>query len=729
MQPTILTYILQCNSCGVHGEIEEYTEKYICPNCQGEMTLFEVRLTGDDFSIDTLLERMIESAENGDVISKRTLAFLADNPDEHTRTAVENAWYRKKYPGNKTQYRQNNDGKESVSPRNTVSGSSLQRGNPIDTHNILNKQNISSTTTSVESQKNGNKTFSNQTNSQSVFFPSGVTEIKDRAFFGRTDLTSVVIPNGVTRIGEKAFYNCTKLSYIIIPDSVTEIGHSAFEDCINLVSVTIPKNLTEICDRTFWGCRKLTSLIIPDGMTKLTRIGEKAFYLCDKLSSSIIIPDSVTEIGDSAFEDCKKIPCIVVPKNTEIGNRAFYGCTNVKYLPGKRKDSKSMEHTEAPKRQEQVKNEVNSLVESVATVVPVGTKTIGNSAFAYRTDLITAFIPEGVTRIGNGAFAGCEKLTSVIIPKSVTAIGENAFCGCNRLSSIIISDESELKKIGRCAFYYCKGLESTIAIPDGVTKIEDSTFAGCEKLPSVVIPKSVTAIGENAFCGCYRLSSVIISDESKMTKIGRCAFYYCTKLSSITIPKNVAIDNSAFGGCTCKIKETDISSKNKTVSDANRKTSDSVQTKKSISSLQNSLTSDRKKHPSAIASSYEHADLSIKTHNNCQEEKMKNSIPSELVSDYEISGTITAFPRERSNGRCIAILADIHCKEWKLYRPYTDYFLKTKISVYDEDGDICASEAIFLRDFWKDGAEVSIPDGITPSKVVVVIGKGYIDLD
>ena len=102
MQPATLSYILRCESCGVHGDIDEFTDTFICPNCRGEMKLFEARLSGDDSSIDTLLEQIIDSAENGDVISKRTLAFLADSPNEHTRTAVGNVLYMKQHPQEST---------------------------------------------------------------------------------------------------------------------------------------------------------------------------------------------------------------------------------------------------------------------------------------------------------------------------------------------------------------------------------------------------------------------------------------------------------------------------------------------------------------------------------------------------------------------------------------------------------------------------------------------------
>ena len=102
MQPATLSYILQCKSCGGLGETDQFTDTLICPECHGVMKLSEIRLSGDDSSIDTLLKQLVDSAKRGDAVSKRTLAFLADSPNEHTRTAVGNALYRKKHSGVKS---------------------------------------------------------------------------------------------------------------------------------------------------------------------------------------------------------------------------------------------------------------------------------------------------------------------------------------------------------------------------------------------------------------------------------------------------------------------------------------------------------------------------------------------------------------------------------------------------------------------------------------------------
>lgn len=63
MQPATMTYILQCSSCGIRGEIGEYTETCVCPKCQAEMKLSEVRISGDDSLADALLDQMINNAD------------------------------------------------------------------------------------------------------------------------------------------------------------------------------------------------------------------------------------------------------------------------------------------------------------------------------------------------------------------------------------------------------------------------------------------------------------------------------------------------------------------------------------------------------------------------------------------------------------------------------------------------------------------------------------------
>ena len=71
--------------------------------------------------------------------------------------------------------------------------------------------------------------------------------------------------------------------------------------------------------------------------------------------------------------------------------------------------------------------------------------------YPLRVDLPETFIiPDGTTSIADSAYADYKNLTSVTIPDSVTSIGDNAFSGCSRLTSITIPDS--VTSIGNSAF-------------------------------------------------------------------------------------------------------------------------------------------------------------------------------------------------------------------------------------------------------------------------------------
>ena len=156
----------------------------------------------------------------------------------------------------------------------------------------------------------------------------------------------------------------------------------------------------------------------------VTRIGEKAFFSCDSLTS-VTIGNGVTSIGEKAFSFCGSLTSVT------IGN-------------------------------------------SVTS--------IGSSAFIYCTRLTSITIPDSVTSIGDEAFSCCSGLTSIIIPDSVTSIGDEAFSFCGSLTSVTIGNS--VTSIGNSAFRECSGLRS-VTIGNGVTSIGDFAFYYCYNLASI----------------------------------------------------------------------------------------------------------------------------------------------------------------------------------------------------------------------------------------------------
>jgi hypothetical protein len=146
-----------------------------------------------------------------------------------------------------------------------------------------------------------------------VVIPSGVTEIRERAFSNSRVVKTVSIPETVRTIGEEAFYNST-IESIVIPDGVTSIGARAFSKSA-ISSIILPNKLTTITEGVFAGCRQLTSIIIPVGVKT---IGEEAFSYCDLIT--VIIPEGAVSIGKRAFEMNTGLKSIIIPDSvTYIG--------------------------------------------------------------------------------------------------------------------------------------------------------------------------------------------------------------------------------------------------------------------------------------------------------------------------------------------------------------------------------------------------------------------------
>ncbi len=165
----------------------------------------------------------------------------------------------------------------------------------------------------------------------------------------------------------------------------------------------------EITGLTDYG-KQQTELIIDETIdgTKITSVGEYAFYNCSGLTS-IEIPDSVTSIGGNAFYECSGLTGVYITDlaawcridfGSFFANPLYYA--HHLFLDG---------------------NEVKDLT------IPSEITEIKAYAFSGCSGLTgTLIIPENVTSIGSDAFYECSGLTgTLIIPDSVTSIGGGVF--------------------------------------------------------------------------------------------------------------------------------------------------------------------------------------------------------------------------------------------------------------------------------------------------------------
>ena len=188
-------------------------------------------------------------------------------------------------------------------------------------------------------------------------------EIAAKAFYDCRRLTSISLPESLVTIGDRAFFNCAELKEIYIPASVTSIGSAVFscctildkievasdnnyydshENCNAIIETStgkliagcnntiIPEGVTAIETEAFRGMFDLEGITLPE---TLTRIGNRAFYYCQKLTGHLSIPEGVTAVETYAFYKCTGLTSFELPSTlNSISHRAFYRCDGMTVL-------------------------------------------------------------------------------------------------------------------------------------------------------------------------------------------------------------------------------------------------------------------------------------------------------------------------------------------------------------------------------------------------------------
>jgi len=128
--------------------------------------------------------------------------------------------------------------------------------------------------------------------------------LEDEMFAGCKKLTSVTYPDTVTSIGDGAFEGCKALKVVTIPDQIESLGEGVFKDCTKLESVDLGAGISSVPKRTFEGCTSLESI----DLSEVTEIGDYAFYNCSNMAgaspSNTFFGDELTRIGSYAFANC-----------------------------------------------------------------------------------------------------------------------------------------------------------------------------------------------------------------------------------------------------------------------------------------------------------------------------------------------------------------------------------------------------------------------------------------
>lgn len=173
--------------------------------------------------------------------------------------------------------------------------------------------------------------------------------------------------------------------------------------------------------------------------------------------------------------------------------------------------------------------------------LPLSLIEIGEGALSS-TPITQITIPESVTVIGLGAFSNCDGLTAVTIPTGVKTLSSYAFSNCDNLNTANVSN---ISTINQYTFAHCTKLQN-ITVSENLSEIKESAFNGCLALQSFTFGNKLTSIEENAF-RCSGLTSIDMANCSNLKKIGAWAFAECTALTSATLNDNTAeIGEGAF---------------------------------------------------------------------------------------------------------------------------------------------------------------------------------------
>ena len=172
---------------------------------------------------------------------------------------------------------------------------------------------------------------------------------------------------------------------------------------------------------------------------------------------------------------------------------------------------------------------------------------IGDSAFAFNTELKEIELPEELETIGKKAFFYCKGMEKIVFNDKLVSLGESAFVNCFSLMSVELPDS--INSIGKSAFESCDALAS-VKLPDSLSRIEDYTFLGCDALTEINFGNSLEYIGNRAFAYCDQLNGIKLGE--KMAAIGKGVFSD-RNIDCFEIPAGI----KKLDGCPIYFKEND----------------------------------------------------------------------------------------------------------------------------------------------------------------------------
>lgn len=373
----------------------------------------------------------------------------------------------------------------------------------------------------------GDGAFAGCVSLSTISLPDSVVSIGDYAFYGNSSLKYVYISASLTEMGSYAFANSPELTQVVFGDGATVVGDYAFVNIDNssvgtmdyLASVTLPSTIKSIGQYAFAGNTVMSEI----DLSGVETIGDYAFYNTTALTS-VTLGKAASYIGISAFEgsavsdidlsgveyfDARSFYGTAISNTDftdaiEIGNSAFYNCTNITslYLP-------NVEQIYAAAFY--VPSQSDGGSSGSIRSITIGNKLIGLGGGAFFNSLIrTISLPASLEIIGTPAFAGCSALEIIEVDSANPVFFVDEVYG--GLYKILANGTYELVAVPNGIVMNGTGSDmDPYVILDNTSRVGDWAMAYCENIHAVQIPASVKSIGAYAF---YYMGMRLVTDSS-----------------------------------------------------------------------------------------------------------------------------------------------------------------------------------------------------------------------
>ena len=233
----------------------------------------------------------------------------------------------------------------------------------------------------------------------------------------------------------------------------------------------------------------LTKIVIPEGVTDLNAEALRNI----NYKAEIVLPSTLRRIGREAMNDSLMLKAL--PEGLEVleaecigwsADVPFVVTPQMRYIDGAFSRSVQAFVQEGENENYSVRDGV--LYNADGSVL---------LRYPRRSTAEEFIIPEGTVSVGENAFAYARNLKRISLPGSLRQIGDQAFYLCSRLAEITYEEDTSLEAIGEGAFTGCDSL-TEISLPP-VKEIMKRAFSGCESLTTVHFAEGTRSIGESAF--------------------------------------------------------------------------------------------------------------------------------------------------------------------------------------------------------------------------------------